>query len=79
MERLLKAAGQPVTEAKPILELNPDHAIIRQLTAGLPAERLSEWTELLYEQALLAEGSALQDPASFVRRVNKLWLEIVGQ
>ncbi len=79
MERLLKAAGQPVTEAKPILELNPDHAIIRQLTSGLPEDRLSEWTQLLYEQALLAEGSALQDPASFVRRVNKLWMEIVAK
>jgi len=79
MERLLKAAGQPVTEAKPILELNPDHAIIRKLSAGLPADRLNEWTELLYEQALLAEGSELHDPASFVRRVNKLWLEIVSK
>tara|TARA_R110000868_G_scaffold323928_8_gene584859 strand:- start:720 stop:2633 length:1914 start_codon:yes stop_codon:yes gene_type:complete len=78
MERLLKAAGQAVTEAKPILELNPDHAIIKKLASGLPEDRLSEWTQILYEQAMLAEGSALQDPASFVRRVNKLWIEIVG-
>lgn len=75
MERLLKAAGQPVSEVKPILELNPDHAIIRKLATGLSEERLAEWTTILYEQALLAEGSALQDPASFVRRVNKLWME----
>jgi molecular chaperone HtpG len=79
MERLLKAAGQAVTEAKPILELNPDHAIIKKLATGLPEEQLSEWTQILYEQALLAEGSALQDPASFVRRINKLWMEMVGQ
>jgi molecular chaperone HtpG len=75
MERLLKAAGQPVSEVKPVLELNPDHAIIRKLATGLSEERLAEWTTILYEQALLAEGSALQDPASFVRRVNKLWME----
>lgn len=75
MERLLKAAGQQVSEVKPILELNPDHAIIRKLATGLSEERLAEWTTILYEQALLAEGSALQDPASFVRRVNKLWME----
>jgi molecular chaperone HtpG len=79
MERLLKAAGQAVTEAKPILELNPDHAIIKKLATGLPQEQLSEWTQILYEQALLAEGSALQDPASFVRRINKLWMEMVGK
>ena len=79
MERLLKAAGQQVTEAKPILELNPDHAIIRNLASGLNDERLSEWTEILYEQALLAEGSALQDPASFVRRINNLWMEQIGK
>ena len=78
MERLLKAAGQPVAEAKPILELNPDHAIIRKLASGISDDRLNEWTHILYEQALLAEGSTLQDPASFVRRVNKLWMEIVG-
>jgi molecular chaperone HtpG len=77
MERLLKAAGQPVTEVKPILELNPDHAIVRKLAAGMAEDRLNEWTHILYEQALLAEGSALQDPASFVKRMNKLWMEIV--
>lgn len=79
MERLLKAAGQHVTEVRPVLELNPDHAIIRKLASGLSEDRLSEWTQILYEQALLAEGSTLQDPASFVRRVNKLWLEIAGK
>jgi molecular chaperone HtpG len=62
---------------KPILELNPDHAIVRKLAAGMAEDRLNEWTHILYEQALLAEGSALQDPASFVKRMNKLWMEIV--
>lgn len=79
MERLLKAAGQPVVEAKPILELNPDHAIIRKMASGIPDDKLNEWTHLLFEQALLAEGGALQDPAAFVRRINKLWMEMVGK
>ncbi len=75
MERLLKAAGQPVTEVKPILEVNPEHSIIRKLREGLDEERMKEWTEILYEQALLAEGSSLPDPASFVQRINKLWMD----
>lgn len=76
MERLLKAAGQPVTEAKPILELNPDHLIVKKLLEETNDERLTEWTNILFDQALLAEGSALTDPALFVQRVNKLWMEM---
>lgn len=76
MERLLKAAGQPITEAKPILELNPDHVIVRKLSAGLNEEKLTEWTHILFEEALLAEGSPLPDPAAFVQRINKLWMEM---
>jgi molecular chaperone HtpG len=79
MERLLKAAGQQVTEVKPILELNPEHAIIRKLRGGLPEERMQEWTQILFEQALLAEGSTLPDPAAFVQRINKLWMELFGE
>lgn len=76
MERLLKAAGQPVDAAKPILELNPEHLIVRKLHEGLDEERLKEWTHILYDQALLAEGSALSDPAAFVQRINALWIEM---
>jgi len=75
MERLLKAAGQTVTESQSILELNPDHAIIKTLHKELSPEKLAEWTYLLYDQAVLAEGSALPDPATFVQRMNKLWME----
>lgn len=77
MERLLKAAGQAVTEAKPSLELNPEHMIVRKLQANTDDAKLEEWTRILFEQALLAEGSALPDPASFVARINKLWMEII--
>jgi len=77
MEKLLKAAGQEVTEVKPILELNPDHSIIRKLNEQNDAAKLNEWIEILYEQALLAEGSQLPDPAAFVQRINKMWMEII--
>lgn len=76
MERLLKAAGQPVSETKPILELNPEHLIIRKLQDGMEEERLKEWVQILYEQALLAEGSQLPDPAAFVQKINRLWMEM---
>lgn len=75
MERLLKAAGQAVNEVKPILEINPDHAIIKKLNAGVTDAQFAEWTHLLFDQALLAEGSSLNDPATFVQRMNKLWIE----
>lgn len=77
MERLLKAAGQPVAEAKPILELNPEHMIIKRLREGVEEAKLEEWTRILHEEALLAEGSPLPDPAGFVQRINKLWIEIL--
>lgn len=77
MERLLKAAGQTVAEVKPILELNPEHTIVRKLQAGVPDERMEEWSRILFEQALLAEGGSLPDPAAFVQRINKLWMEMM--
>lgn len=76
MERLLKAAGQQVTEAKPILEINPEHTLVRKLHDGLEEDKLKEWTHILYDQALLAEGGSLSDPAAFVQRLNKLWIEL---
>lgn len=77
MERLLKAAGQQVTESRPILEINPEHTLVRKLHAGLDEAKLSEWTNILFDQALLAEGSAIPDPAAFVNRLNKLWMELI--
>ena len=78
MERLLKSAGQTIEPAKPILELNPEHPIIKKLNSGLPEEMLQEWTTILFDQALLSEGSPLPDPAGFVQRVNQLWLGILN-
>lgn len=75
MERLLRAAGQQVPLHKPILELNPDHPMIKQLKEESTQEKLEDWSHILLDQAILAEGGQLQDPASFVKRFNKLLLD----
>jgi molecular chaperone HtpG len=79
LQRLLKSAGQklPGTESKPILEVNPKHALIERLQAEAEQAdhaRLADWANLLFEQALLAEGGQLEDPAGFVRRLNRMLL-----
>jgi len=70
LQRLLKAAGQKVPVSKPILEVNPGHPLVRRLQGE--EGRFEEWAELLFEQSILAEGGQLEDPAAFVRRVNRL-------
>jgi len=77
LERLLKSVGQEVAEVKPILEINPQHKLIEKLKSGKNNEEFRDWTQLLYEQAVLAEGGHLKDPASFVQRMNKLWLDMI--
>ena len=72
LERLLKAAGQKGTSTKPILEINPQHALVARLRDEGDEARFADWAHLLFEQALLAEGGQLEDPASFVRRLNGL-------
>jgi molecular chaperone HtpG len=71
LERLLHAAGQKAPTAVPILEINPRHALIRRVDAE-PEDRLADWANLLFDEALLAEGAQLPDPAGFVRRLNAL-------
>ena len=61
---------------KPILEVNAAHPIVRRLAPGDP--RFHEWAWLLYDQALLAEGGQLEDPADFVKRSNQLMLSLVS-
>jgi len=72
LERLLKAAGQSAPTVKPTLEINPDHALVARLNGETDEARFADWANLLFEQALLAEGGQLDDPASFVRRLNGL-------
>jgi molecular chaperone HtpG len=76
LQRLLKAAGQDVQEVKPIFELNPEHKLVDHLRNEHNDERFQEWTHILFDQAILAEGGQLKDPAIFVQRMNKLLLEL---
>jgi molecular chaperone HtpG len=72
LERLLKAAGQKTGSSKPTLEINPQHALVSRLKDEADETRFADWAHLLFEQALLTEGGQLEDPASFVRRLNGL-------
>ena len=72
LERILDAAGQKIDAAKPILEINPDHPMVARLAAETEAARQQDWANLIFDQALLAEGGRLEDPAGFVRRMNEL-------
>jgi molecular chaperone HtpG len=77
LRELMAAAGQKLPDAKPALEINPAHALIKRLEAENHAERFSALAALVLDQATLAEGSALSDPAAYVRRVNDLLLELL--
>ncbi|MCZ2174848.1 MAG: molecular chaperone HtpG [Burkholderiales bacterium] len=77
LARLLKAAGQKVPDSQPILEINPGHPVVQRLK--YEEKRFDDWSAVLFDQALLAEGGQLEDPASFVRRVNALMLEMGGK
>jgi molecular chaperone HtpG len=76
LQRILRAAGQDVPKFPPILEINPEHPMVERLTRE--DKRFKEWSELLFDQALLAEGGTLEDPAGFVKRMNELMLELAG-
>ncbi|MDR0441493.1 MAG: molecular chaperone HtpG [Candidatus Accumulibacter sp.] len=77
LARILKAAGQKAPEMKPILEINPKHPAVQRLK--YEESRFDDWASLLLEQATLAEGGALDDPAGFVRRINELMLALSGK
>ncbi|CDZ79234.1 High temperature protein G [Legionella massiliensis] len=75
MQRILQSAGQQVPLTKPVFEINPEHALIKRLHGITDDGRFGEWVVMLFEQAVLAEGGQLDNPADFVNRVNKLLLE----
>jgi molecular chaperone HtpG len=77
LARILKAAGQKLPEFKPILEINPAHPIVQRLKPE--DERFGDWGNLLFDQALLAEGGQLEDPAEYVKRSNELMLSLAGK
>jgi molecular chaperone HtpG len=73
LARLLKQAGQQAPKSQPVLEVNAEHALVKRLAAGdLPAERFDDLAHILFDQAVLAEGGQLEDPAAYVKRVNAL-------
>lgn len=72
LQRMLKAAGQSLLESRPILEVNPQHVLISRLKGDMSDERFHDHALVLFDQALLAEGGQLEDPADYVRRVNSL-------
>ncbi|WP_454780934.1 molecular chaperone HtpG [Legionella sp. WA2022007384] len=72
MQRILQAAGQQVPMSKPVFEINPDHQIIKRLHDVQDDDLFELWVTMLFEQAVLAEGGQLDNPADFVNRINKL-------
>ncbi|RII31650.1 MAG: molecular chaperone HtpG [Geobacter sp.] len=83
MERIMKALNQPVPESKRVLELNPDHALLRAMgdlhKQDNKAPALSDYADLLYDQALLTEGSPIKDPLRFTRMVSELMVKAAGK
>jgi molecular chaperone HtpG len=78
LERMLKAAGQNVPASKPVLEINPRHPIVQRLEQEQDERRFADWSHILFDQATLAEGGQLDDPATFVKRLNELMLTFAG-
>jgi molecular chaperone HtpG len=76
MQRILKEAGHELPSSKPILEINPDHPIVKKLDAEKSKKKFADWSDILFDQALLAEGGQLDDPASFVAKLNKMLVTI---
>lgn len=75
--RMLKAAGQNAPESKPILEINPDHPLVQRLK--YEDAKFDDWSLILFDQATLAEGGTLSDPAGFVKRLNEMLLGMAGR
>jgi molecular chaperone HtpG len=78
MRRILESAGQAVPGTKRIFELNPTHPLVTKLNAETDEDRFNDLTLVLFDQAMLAEGSHLEEPTSYVSRLNKLLLELSG-
>ena len=76
LARMLKAAGQAAPSSKPILEINPNHPLVQRLK--YEAAKFDDWANILFDQALLAEGGNLTDPSAYVKRLNELLLGMAG-
>lgn len=76
MRRMMEAAGQALPESKPTMEINIEHPLLQRLDQEADEDRFADLSQILLDQAFLAEGSALEDPASYVARLNKLLVEM---
>ncbi len=76
MQRIMESMGQSFTAKPPIFEINPEHALIERLNTVQDDARLTEWTHVLFDQAILAEGGQLKEPAVYVNRLNKLLMGV---
>ncbi len=76
MRQILEASGQKVPESKPIFEINPAHSLVEKLDAETDDERFADLSLILFDQAALAAGDSLKDPAAYVQRLNKLLVEL---
>lgn len=76
MRQIMEAAGQKMPTSKPTLEVNVDHPLVERLEKEIQQDRFDELAHVIFDQATLAEGSTLEDPALYVRRINKLLLEM---
>ena len=76
MQRILKEAGHAMPSSKPVLEINPDHPIVKKLNVEKSKKKFDDWSDILFEQAILAEGGQLEDPAGFVAKLNKMLVSI---
>ena len=72
LERILKAAGQNTPDVKPTLEINPEHTLIKKLEKLSGSEEFDEYASVIFDQAILSEGGQLDDPVSFVKKINRL-------
>ncbi len=79
MRKIMEAAGQKMPDFKPIFEINPTHPLVAKLDAEADEARFNDLAAILFDQASLAEGGQLDDPASYIRRLNKLLLDLSGQ
>ncbi|MCU7915285.1 MAG: molecular chaperone HtpG [Candidatus Thiodiazotropha sp. (ex Gloverina cf. vestifex)] len=78
LARVLKSVGQDAPQTKPIMEINISHPLLERLESEGDDERFNDVTQVLFDQAQLAEGGQLDDPAAFVRRLNSLMLKLAG-
>jgi molecular chaperone HtpG len=76
LEQIMAASGQSMPGSKPILEINPDHLILQRLKDEQDEDRFSDWSNIIFDQALLSEGGRLEDPAAFVHRLNDMFVEL---